>query len=79
MAYGIQQEPQRWIPTVEQFAKVWAAQPEALAIMPVHVYTQLQQMATSTGSGQATSTNSGQELKMKIIFEDTQHIVVKKP
>ena len=71
MAYGIQQEPQRWIPTVEEFAKVWAAQPEALAIMPVYAYAQLQQLAASTGSGQG--------LKMKIIFEDTQHIVVKKP
>ena len=71
MAYGIQQEPQRWIPTVEEFARVWAAQPEALAIMPVYAYAQLQQLAASTGSVQG--------LKMKIIFEDTQHIVVKKP
>jgi len=63
MAYGIQQEPQRWIPTVEEFAKVWAAQPEALAIMPVYAYAQLQQLGVA----------------MKIIFEDTQHIVVKKP
>ncbi len=63
MAYGIQQEPQRWIPTVEAFAGVWAAQTEALAIMPVYAYAQLQQ----------------QGLEMKTIYEDTQHIVVKKP
>ncbi|HYR05223.1 MAG TPA: glycosyltransferase family 39 protein [Gallionella sp.] len=63
MAFGIQQEPQRWIPTVEEFAKVWAAQPEALAIVPVYAYAQLQQHG----------------LAMKTIFEDTQHIVVKKP
>jgi len=63
MAFGIKQEPQRWIPTLEEFAKVWAAQREALAIMPVYAYAQLQQ----------------QGLEMKIIFEDTQHIVVKKP
>ena len=63
MAFGIKQEPQRWIPTVEEFAKVWAAQREALAIMPVYAYPQLQK----------------QELAMKIIFEDAQHIVVKKP
>ena len=63
MAYGIKQEPQRWIPTLDEFAKVWAAQPEALAIMPVYAYAQLQK----------------QGLAMKIIFEDTQHIVVKKP
>ncbi len=63
MAFGILQEPQRWIPTVQQFAGVWAMQPQALAIMPVYVYPQLQQLG----------------LPMKIIFEDTQHIVVKKP
>lgn len=63
MGFGIKQEPQRWIPTVEEFAPVWAAQPEALAIMPVYVYPQLQKLG----------------LNMKIIFEDTQHIVVKKP
>ncbi|MDD2915951.1 MAG: glycosyltransferase family 39 protein [Gallionella sp.] len=63
MAYGIQQEPQRWIPTIGEFAKVWAVQHEALAIMPVYAYAQLQK----------------QGLEMQIIFEDTQHIVVKKP
>lgn len=63
MAYGIQQEPQRWVPTVEEFARVWAVQPEALAIMPVYAYAQLQQLGVT----------------MKIVFEDTQHIVVKKP
>jgi 4-amino-4-deoxy-L-arabinose transferase-like glycosyltransferase len=63
MGFGIKQEPQRWVPTLSDFVKVWAAQPEALAIMPVYVYPQLQQLG----------------LKMKIIFADTQHIVVKKP
>ncbi|HEX7455232.1 MAG TPA: glycosyltransferase family 39 protein [Gallionella sp.] len=63
MGFGIRQEPQRWVPTLEAFAKVWAAQPEALAIMQAYVYPQLQQ----------------QGLAMKIIFADTQHIVVKKP
>lgn len=71
MAFGIQQEPHRWIPTLEEFARVWAAQPEALAIMPVYAYALLQQQAASTGSGQG--------LDMKIIFEDSQHIVVSKP
>ena len=63
MAYGIKQEPQRFIPTVEEFALVWAQQKEALAIMPSYVYPQLQK----------------QELAMEIIFADTQHTVVKKP
>ena len=71
MDFGIGQEPQRWIPTVGEFVKTWAAQHEALAIMPVYAYAQLQEQAASAGSGQG--------LAMKIIFKDTQHIVVKKP
>ena len=63
MAFGIMQEPQRWIPDIAGFAKVWQAQPEALAIMPVEMYPQLKQ----------------QDLAMKMIYEDTQYIVVSKP
>ena len=63
MAFGIMQEPQRWIPDIASFAKIWDTQPAALAIMPVDLYPQLTQ----------------QGLAMKIIFEDTQHIVVIKP
>lgn len=63
MAYGIKQEPQRWIPTLDEFAKVWVRKQEALAIMPVYVYPMLQQ----------------QGLEMKTIYEDEQHIVVSKP
>jgi 4-amino-4-deoxy-L-arabinose transferase-like glycosyltransferase len=63
MAYGIKQEPERQIPTIEEFARIWAEQPEALAIMPAQVYPKLQKL----------------DMAMKIIFEDTQHIVVKKP
>jgi len=63
MSFGIQQEPQRWVPTLEEFAKVWATQPEALAIMPVYSYPALQKLG----------------LSMKTIYEDSQFIVVKKP
>ena len=60
MAFGIMQEPQRWIPDYASFAKAWQAQPAALAIMPVDTYTRLKQFS----------------LDMKIIYEDPQYIVV---
>ncbi len=63
MAFGIMQEPQRWIPDIASFAKVWQAQPAALAIMPVNIYQQLKQL----------------NFDMKIIYEDPQYIVVSKP
>jgi 4-amino-4-deoxy-L-arabinose transferase-like glycosyltransferase len=63
MDFGIKQEPQRYIPTLAAFAKVWAVQPEALAIMPVYAYPLLQQ----------------QGLTMRMIYQDLQYIVVSKP
>jgi 4-amino-4-deoxy-L-arabinose transferase-like glycosyltransferase len=63
MSFGIMQEPQRWIPDYASFAKVWQAQPAALAIMPLDTYTQLKQL----------------DFAMKIIYEDPQYIVVSKP
>ena len=59
-AFGIMQEPQRWIPDYAGFAKIWQAQSEALAIMPVDTYKRLKQM----------------DFSMKIIYEDPQYIVV---
>jgi 4-amino-4-deoxy-L-arabinose transferase-like glycosyltransferase len=63
MAYGIKQEPERYVPTLAEFARRWNAQPQALAIMPVYAWPQVQKL----------------KLPMQILFEDTQHIVVKKP
>ncbi len=62
MAFGIMQEPQRWIPDYASFAKVWQAQQAALAIMPVDTYKRLKQL----------------DFAMKIIYEDAQYIVVRK-
>jgi 4-amino-4-deoxy-L-arabinose transferase-like glycosyltransferase len=63
MAFGIMQEPQRWIPDYASFAKVWQAQPAALAMMPMETYTRLKPYS----------------LDMKTIYEDPQFIVVSKP
>jgi len=62
MSFGIQQEPERWIPTIEEFAEVWEMQAEAQAVMPAAVFPRLQKLGMS----------------MKIIYEDSQHIVVNK-
>jgi 4-amino-4-deoxy-L-arabinose transferase-like glycosyltransferase len=63
MAFGIKQEPYRWVPDIPGFAKVWQAQPEALAIMPLEIFPLLKQ----------------QDMAMKVIYEDTLYIVVSKP
>ena len=63
MAFGITQEPQRWLPDIPSLAKVWQTQSAAYAIMPVDYYPQLQKAG----------------LTMKTIYADTQYVVVSKP
>ncbi len=63
MGFGIMQEPYKAIPDLVSFAGIWQAQPEALAIVPVEYYPLLKQLP----------------LAMKIVYQDTQHIVVSKP
>jgi 4-amino-4-deoxy-L-arabinose transferase-like glycosyltransferase len=63
MAFGIVQEPYRWIPDYAGFAKAWQAQSAALAMMPVETYARLKPYG----------------LDMKTIYEDPQYIVVSKP
>jgi len=43
MAFGIAQEPGKWLPTIESFKLEWVRQPYALAIMPNATYQQFSQ------------------------------------
>ncbi|MBU1690439.1 MAG: glycosyltransferase family 39 protein [Gammaproteobacteria bacterium] len=43
MAFGIAQEPDKWLPTIESFKQAWVLQPYALAIMPHSTFQQLSQ------------------------------------
>jgi 4-amino-4-deoxy-L-arabinose transferase-like glycosyltransferase len=63
MDFGIQQEPQRWIPDLAGFAVAWNKDKEALAIVQVHQYPQVQKLG----------------LPMKEIFRDEQYVVLMKP
>ncbi|MEI7680022.1 MAG: glycosyltransferase family 39 protein [Betaproteobacteria bacterium] len=63
MAFGLQQEPQHWIPTIKAFEPVWNAQPYALAVMGPDMYIQLQK--------------SG--LPMQLIARDTERVFVRTP
>ncbi|MDD5058663.1 MAG: glycosyltransferase family 39 protein [Sideroxydans sp.] len=63
MDFGIKQEPQRWIPTVDEMAKRWATDKEAYAIVTAPQFYVLQEKG----------------LAMKEIYRDAQHVVVIKP
>jgi 4-amino-4-deoxy-L-arabinose transferase-like glycosyltransferase len=63
MDFGIKQEPERWIPSVDVLAKRWATQTEAYAIVQTPMLYLLQQ----------------QGMAMKEIYRDEQYVVVSKP
>ncbi len=63
MDFGIKQEPERWIPSVDVLAKRWAAQTEAYAIVQTPMLYLLQQRG----------------MAMKEIYRDEQYTVVSKP
>lgn len=63
MDFGIQQEPQRWIPTVEILAQRWHAQTQAYAIIPARFFHHLE----------------NQKMAMQELFRDEQYVVVSKP
>lgn len=63
MAFGLQQEPQKWIPTVDAWKKIWLQQPYALAVMSPSTYDQLVQ----------------EKLPMRLIARDTRRAVVTTP
>ena len=62
MDFGIKQEPERWISSVDLLVKRWGAQSEAYAIVPAQLFYLLQQ----------------QGMAMKEIYRDEQYVVVSK-
>ncbi|KAF1029320.1 MAG: Undecaprenyl phosphate-alpha-4-amino-4-deoxy-L-arabinose arabinosyl transferase [Burkholderia plantarii] len=63
LTFGISIQPEKWIPTVEQWEARWRAEPDALAVMPPARYEQFAQ----------------QGLPMKVIARDNRRVIVEKP
>lgn len=63
MEFGLAQEPQKWIPTVDAWKKIWLQQPYALAVMSPSTYDQFVQ----------------EQLPMRLIARDTRRAVVTTP
>ena len=42
LAFGTRQEPQKWLPTLADFLRVWASGPKALAMMSPDLFAELQ-------------------------------------
>ncbi len=63
MAFGIEQEPDKWIPLISTFEEIWRKQPYALAIMKPETFSRLK----------------ADNLPMQVIAKDTRRIIVKTP
>ena len=65
LAFGISQEPEKWIPTLEEWMALWIANPNKreFALMTPHVYQELLQ----------------KKLPMEVVAEDPLRIIISKP
>lgn len=63
MEFGLELEPQKWIPTVDAWKKTWRQQPYALAVMSPSTYDRFVQ----------------EQLPMRLIARDTRRAVVTTP
>ena len=63
LAFGMAQEPDKWIPTTAEFKQRWATDPDAFAIMSIGTYNGMVR----------------EKLPMTEIARDTRNIIVRKP
>ncbi|CAM2150988.1 glycosyltransferase family 39 protein [Paraburkholderia tropica] len=63
LAFGISEEPQKWVPTVADWEQRWKAERYALALLPAQRYDQL----------------AAQGFPMQVIARDARRVVVEKP
>jgi 4-amino-4-deoxy-L-arabinose transferase-like glycosyltransferase len=63
LAFGIQREPDKWVPDLDTFTKRWQQDARALAVMPTDTYQTLLK----------------QGLPMKVIAQDPARVIVEKP
>ncbi|TAK90032.1 MAG: glycosyltransferase family 39 protein [Burkholderiaceae bacterium] len=63
LAYGLQQEPERWIPTLDAFVQRWNSDTAPFAFMQPETYLKLATLS----------------VPMKVVYEDHLRVVVTKP
>jgi 4-amino-4-deoxy-L-arabinose transferase-like glycosyltransferase len=63
LAFGISEEPNKWVPTVDEWKKRWVASQYALALMPVQRYNEL----------------AAAGLPMQVVARDARRVIVERP
>jgi hypothetical protein len=62
LAFGISEEPQKWVPTIDEWKKRWIASRYALALLPVQRYNEL----------------AAQGLPMQVVARDSRRVIVER-
>ncbi|HTI16186.1 MAG TPA: glycosyltransferase family 39 protein [Trinickia sp.] len=63
LAFGVHQEPQKWVPTIAEWITRWRATPYALALIPRERYPEL----------------VAQHVPMRVVASDERRVIVEKP
>ena len=63
LQFGVDQEPERWAPTLNDFIERWKAEPNAYALMVPTQYAELERLGMS----------------MEIVDRDSRRVIVKHP
>ncbi|WP_244825203.1 glycosyltransferase family 39 protein [Caballeronia sp. TF1N1] len=63
LTFGVQTEPRKWVPSIDQWVKLWDSQPYALALMPPGRYDDL----------------AARRVPMQVIARDARRVIVEKP
>ena len=62
LAFGISREPQKWVPTIDEWKQRWIASRYALALIPVDRYEKL----------------AAQGLPMRVVARDARRVIVER-
>jgi 4-amino-4-deoxy-L-arabinose transferase-like glycosyltransferase len=63
LRFGVTQEPQKWVPTINEWLQRWQSDPHALALMPPERYKQF----------------AAENVPMRVIARDARRVIVEKP
>ncbi|WJF88961.1 glycosyltransferase family 39 protein [Paraburkholderia bonniea] len=63
LAFGVSVEPEKWVPTIDEWRARWEAERYALALLPTSRYEELK----------------AQQVPMQVIARDSRRVIVEKP
>ncbi|MDR5813268.1 glycosyltransferase family 39 protein [Caballeronia sp. LZ033] len=63
LTFGVHAEPQKWVPSIDEWVRIWDSEHAALALMPPYRYDELEK----------------RHVPMQVIARDERRVIVEKP